>query len=65
MDQLSDELINDSNGVLSEDFQKSIAMRSELPVFAKRDEILDVVNKNPVVIIQGSTGCGKTTQVSI
>lgn len=48
----------------SEDLKKSIAMRSELPVFAKKDEIIDVIRKNSIVIIQGSTGCGKTTQVS-
>lgn len=48
----------------SEDLKKSIAMRSELPAFAKKDEILDVIRKNSIVIIQGSTGCGKTTQVS-
>lgn len=48
----------------SEDLKKRIAMRNELPVFAKKDEILDIIRKNSIVIIQGSTGCGKTTQVS-
>lgn len=48
----------------SEDFKRSIAMRKELPVFAKKDEILNVIQQNSVVIIQGSTGCGKTTQVN-
>jgi len=44
--------------------KESIAMRSQLPVFAKKNVILDVIRKNSIVIIQGSTGCGKTTQVS-
>lgn len=41
----------------------NIKMRSDLPVYIKKCEILNLINKNPVVIIQGSTGCGKTTQV--
>jgi len=44
--------------------KESIAMRSQLPVFAKKNDILDIIRKNSIVIIQGSTGCGKTTQVS-
>lgn len=66
MDQLSNELTNDYNTKLnsSEDLNRSITMRSELPAFAKRNEILEIVKKNSIVIIQGSTGCGKTTQVS-
>lgn len=39
-------------------------MRSKLPVFSKKTEILEVIKNNSIVIIQGSTGCGKTTQVS-
>lgn len=39
-------------------------MRSELPVFTKKQVILDVIKENSIVIIQGSTGCGKTTQVN-
>jgi len=34
-----------------------------LPVYRKKEEILQAINANPVVIIQGDTGCGKTTQV--
>jgi len=66
LDQLSQELTNDYNLKIqsSEGLKESIAMRSELPVFAKRQEILDVIRENSIVIIQGSTGCGKTTQAS-
>ncbi|XP_029345786.1 dosage compensation regulator [Acyrthosiphon pisum] len=65
LDQLSEELAKDYAMKLnsSEGFKESIAMRSQLPVFAKKDNILDVIRKNSIVIIQGSTGCGKTTQV--
>ncbi|XP_022167135.1 dosage compensation regulator [Myzus persicae] len=65
LDQLSEELAKDYSMKLnsSESFNESIAMRSQLPVFAKKYEILDVIRKNSIVIVQGSTGCGKTTQV--
>ena len=35
----------------------------ELPVSAHRAEILDAVRRNPVVIVCGDTGSGKTTQL--
>lgn len=38
--------------------------RSKLPVADSRDYILDCISKNPVTLIRGETGCGKTTQVS-
>lgn len=28
-----------------------------------KDEIVDAVAKNPVVLIKGATGCGKSTQI--
>ncbi|KAH8322278.1 hypothetical protein KR059_010241 [Drosophila kikkawai] len=34
-----------------------------LSIYAKRDEILAAIKGNPVVILKGETGCGKTTQV--
>ena len=37
--------------------------RKELPVYQFKDDILDAIQKNNIVIIRGSTGCGKTTQV--
>lgn len=45
-------------------FKKSMKNRTKLPIFEKKDTILDIINKNSVVIVQGGTGCGKTTQVS-
>jgi len=46
-------------------FQKRIEDRAKLPIFNKKHEILDIIRDNPVVIVQGGTGCGKTTQVSV
>ncbi|XP_034488206.1 probable ATP-dependent RNA helicase spindle-E [Drosophila innubila] len=34
-----------------------------LPIYAQREEIVAAINDNPVVILKGETGCGKTTQV--
>jgi len=34
-----------------------------LPITAKKDQIIDAIRKNRVVIISGETGSGKTTQI--
>ncbi|CAG2063660.1 unnamed protein product [Timema podura] len=34
-----------------------------LPIFPERDRILDTIESNMVTVIQGPTGCGKSTQV--
>jgi ATP-dependent helicase HrpA len=61
---------------LKEEALKSIALREarrinvprvtyppELPVTARKDEIVKVIRENQVVIIAGETGSGKTTQI--
>ena len=35
----------------------------ELPIAAKRAEIVAAVRRHPVVIVSGETGCGKSTQI--
>ncbi|KIH67195.1 helicase protein [Ancylostoma duodenale] len=40
-----------------------IKTREELPVSQFKDEILRTVRENPVTLIKGETGCGKSTQV--
>lgn len=37
--------------------------REQLPVKQFEEEIMATIDSNPVVIIRGATGCGKTTQV--
>lgn len=37
--------------------------RQNLPSFAMKNEIVQTVRENNVVVISGETGCGKTTQV--
>jgi ATP-dependent RNA helicase DHX36 len=40
-----------------------LAARASLPIAPYKQEIIDTIRKNPVVLIAGETGCGKTTQV--
>ncbi|MBL7179294.1 MAG: ATP-dependent RNA helicase HrpA [Desulfobacterales bacterium] len=35
----------------------------DLPITAKKDEIINAITTNPVVIVSGETGSGKTTQI--
>ncbi|CAG2105382.1 unnamed protein product, partial [Medioppia subpectinata] len=44
-------------------YLEMIERRQRLPVWGVKDQILGMIRDNPVVIIRGSTGCGKTTQV--
>jgi len=43
--------------------RKIFAAKAALPIAAHRSEILAALEHNPVVIIAGDTGCGKSTQV--
>ncbi|OQV04098.1 Helicase associated domain-containing protein [Cladophialophora immunda] len=43
-----------------EDIQQA---RSQLPILQREQEIMEAVHNNPVVIIKGETGSGKTTQI--
>jgi ATP-dependent RNA helicase DHX57 len=39
------------------------ASRARLPAHGCRQQVLDAVGSNDVVVISGATGCGKSTQV--
>lgn len=41
----------------------SLNLDPNLPITAKKDEIIEAIKKNSVVIISGETGSGKTTQI--
>lgn len=52
---------------VSSDFAKKksiLQQRRYLPAFAVRQEVLNVIRENSVVIIVGETGSGKTTQLT-
>ncbi|XP_078362233.1 ATP-dependent DNA/RNA helicase DHX36-like isoform X2 [Oculina patagonica] len=38
--------------------------RKRLPAYEKKEELLQLINSEQVLVISGETGCGKTTQVS-
>ncbi|XP_051171646.1 dosage compensation regulator-like isoform X2 [Leptopilina boulardi] len=65
LDKLSEDVMQDEKMRHQQDMdlQKSCKDRCQLPVYAKRNEIMTAINDNPVIIIRGNTGCGKTTQV--
>lgn len=42
---------------------RCVLSRQELPIFKHRQNVLDLVNANQVIIIESSTGSGKSTQI--
>jgi len=44
--------------------QELLPFRQALPIWAMRDDIINSINSNQVVVISGDTGSGKTTQVT-
>ncbi|XP_076436287.1 ATP-dependent RNA helicase A-like isoform X2 [Babylonia areolata] len=65
LEQVSHDLYMSKQRQEQEDrhLQKMLEERSKLPVGESRAYILDCINKSPVTLIRGETGCGKTTQV--
>ncbi|PNF38747.1 putative ATP-dependent RNA helicase YTHDC2, partial [Cryptotermes secundus] len=43
--------------------QELLPFRQALPIWSVREEIMNLINSNQVVVISGDTGSGKTTQV--
>ncbi|GMF15244.1 unnamed protein product [Phytophthora lilii] len=39
------------------------AEATKLPVYGYREQILEMVEKNQIVVLSGDTGCGKSTQI--
>lgn len=52
-----------TNQPFSQKYYDILKGRKNLPVFARLDELEEAVDKNQVVIIEGETGSGKTTQI--
>ena len=40
-----------------------LRFNEELPIFAKKDEIIDAISRHPAIVVSGETGSGKTTQL--
>uniref|UniRef100_A0A1A9VNH9 RNA helicase n=1 Tax=Glossina austeni TaxID=7395 RepID=A0A1A9VNH9_GLOAU len=65
--KFADHMRNQDSSVGKSEFsrKKSIAeQRRYLPVFAARQELLNIIRENSVIIIVGETGSGKTTQLT-
>ena len=57
----------DQKNEASSDFAKSKTMlqqRQYLPIYAVKEELLNIIRENNVVIVVGETGSGKTTQLA-
>lgn len=59
-EELLDEFFNKS---LSPDYIEMLEFRQKLPAYQHKDEIIELIEKHQVILIEGNTGCGKTTQV--
>ena len=44
-------------------YQKLLQKRQQLPIYQHRASILSEINKDPICIISGATGSGKSTQI--
>ncbi|KAL9900670.1 putative ATP-dependent RNA helicase spindle-E isoform 1-T2 [Glossina fuscipes fuscipes] len=51
------------DGGIYERYVFDLSRDSSLPIYDAKEKIIDAIRKNPVVILEGDTGCGKTTQV--
>ncbi|XP_076002054.1 ATP-dependent DNA/RNA helicase DHX36 [Genypterus blacodes] len=44
-------------------YNDMLKFREKLPSFGMREELVELINCNRVLVVSGETGCGKTTQV--
>ena len=65
MEKISADLATNFNDRIKNNssLQDMIKKRSNLPIFAMKQKIIEEINDNSVVIIRGNPGCGKTTQI--
>ncbi|KAF7653747.1 hypothetical protein LDENG_00078630 [Lucifuga dentata] len=45
-------------------YKDMLKFREKLPSYGKREELVELINSNHVLVVSGETGCGKTTQVT-
>ncbi|CAK1555642.1 unnamed protein product [Leptosia nina] len=62
--RLNNELYEEHTEMLEKPvYRKMLEFRKILPAFKKQEDILDVIDRNQVIVISGETGCGKSTQI--
>ncbi|XP_037905675.1 dosage compensation regulator [Hermetia illucens] len=66
LDQLSEDLERQmrEKRMHDQEYQRFLEFRQTLPIASLRNDIMTAINDNPVVIVRGNTGCGKTTQIA-
>uniref|UniRef100_A0A915I7J9 Helicase ATP-binding domain-containing protein n=1 Tax=Romanomermis culicivorax TaxID=13658 RepID=A0A915I7J9_ROMCU len=52
-----------NDGSANEYVKSMMRNRANLPIYSKKQEILELIDKNKIIILKGETGCGKTTQL--
>eukprot|EP01028_Stygiella_incarcerata_P003611 TRINITY_DN1745_c0_g1_i1.p1 TRINITY_DN1745_c0_g1~~TRINITY_DN1745_c0_g1_i1.p1 ORF type:complete len:715 (-),score=189.41 TRINITY_DN1745_c0_g1_i1:1582-3726(-) len=52
-----------TNRPYSAEYFKILDVRKSLPVYEAKNDMLDLVRKHQIVVLEGETGSGKTTQV--
>ncbi|XP_074498368.1 ATP-dependent DNA/RNA helicase DHX36 [Sebastes fasciatus] len=45
-------------------YKEMLKFREKLPSYGKREELVELISLNRVLVVSGETGCGKTTQVT-
>ncbi|XP_070684754.1 ATP-dependent DNA/RNA helicase DHX36 [Pempheris klunzingeri] len=45
-------------------YKEMLKFREKLPSYGKKEELVELISMNRVVVVSGETGCGKTTQVT-
>jgi ATP-dependent RNA helicase A len=65
MESISEDLFRAEQYKTEKEFQSRLQQRQNLPVFNYRQQILQQIKSNNVILIRGATGCGKTTQVRL
>lgn len=52
-----------TNQPYSEQYQKILKGRLKLPVYQFKEDLIETLGKNQIVVVEGETGSGKTTQI--
>lgn len=65
MPNLAQLKIDEMDNTLFNDYRLKPGEFQKLPVFQYQTKLLGLINSNPVVVIEGRTGCGKSTQVPL
>uniref|UniRef100_A0A3Q1FLL2 ATP-dependent DNA/RNA helicase DHX36 n=1 Tax=Acanthochromis polyacanthus TaxID=80966 RepID=A0A3Q1FLL2_9TELE len=62
---LDDDLKRDLQSKSSDTkYREMLKFREKLPSYGKKEELVELISSNRVLVVSGETGCGKTTQVT-